>query len=51
MTLVVFGGVAMMAGHLGRLLKRSPRAQVLMNRLAGIVFLGLAAKIATSGIG
>ena len=50
MTLVVFGGVAAMAGQLGRLLKRSPRAQVIMNRLAGIVFLGLAVKIATSGM-
>ena len=50
MTLVVFGGVAAMAGQLGRLLKRSPRAQVTMNRLAGIVFLGLAVKIATSGM-
>lgn len=50
MTLVVFGGVAAMAGQLGRVLKRSPRAQVIMNRLAGIVFLGLAVKIATSGV-
>ncbi len=51
MTFVVFGGVAAMAGLLGRLLKRSPRAQILMNRLAGFVFFALAAKIATSGIG
>jgi threonine/homoserine/homoserine lactone efflux protein len=50
MTLVVFGGVAAMAGQLGRVLKRSPRAQVIMNRLAGVVFLGLAVKIATSGV-
>jgi len=50
MTLVVFGGVAAMAGQLGRVLKRLPRAQVIMNRLAGIVFLGLAVKIATSGV-
>lgn len=50
MTLVVFGGVAAMAGQLGHVLKRSPRAQVIMNRLAGIVFLALAVKIATSGV-
>lgn len=49
MTLIVFGGVAAMAGQLGRVLKRSPRAQLLMNRLAGVVFLGLAVKVATSG--
>ena len=51
MTLVVFGGVAVMAGQLGAWLKRSPRAQVSMNRLAGVVFVVLAVKLATSASG
>jgi threonine/homoserine/homoserine lactone efflux protein len=46
-TLLVFGGVAFTAGSLGEWLGGSPRAQKIMNRIAGIVFIALAIKIAT----
>ena len=49
-TLLVFSGVAMAAGSLGRLLNRSPKIQVYMNRIAGTVFGGLAFKLATASI-
>lgn len=44
-TLVVFSSVAMAAGWLGAALKRSPRAQLVINRIAGLVFIGLAARL------
>ncbi|MCP5083305.1 MAG: LysE family translocator [Alphaproteobacteria bacterium] len=47
-TLVVFGAVAWGAGFLGAWLKRSPRAQTIMNRVAGTVFVGLAFRLATA---
>jgi len=47
-TVLVFGGVALLAGTLGTWLMRSDRAQVILNRLAGTVFLGLAFKLATT---
>ncbi|MEE4297904.1 MAG: LysE family translocator [Pseudomonadales bacterium] len=47
-TLIVFGSVAWTAGHLGDWLRGSPRAQVVMNRVAGTVFLALALKLAVS---
>lgn len=47
-TILVFGGVACLAGSLGEWLGRSPRVQQIMNRLAGTVFLGLALKLATA---
>lgn len=46
-TIVVFGGIALLAGTIGRWINRSPRAQVVMNRVAGMVFVGLALKLAT----
>ncbi len=46
-TLLVFGGVAMLAGTLGGWLARTPRAQVVMNRVAGSVFVLLALKLAS----
>jgi threonine/homoserine/homoserine lactone efflux protein len=46
-TVIVFGGVALLAGFLGQMLQSSPKIQVVMNRIAGLVFLGLAVKIAT----
>lgn len=45
-TVLVFGGLALLAGTLGGWLSRSARAQVILNRLAGLVFLGLAVKLA-----
>ncbi len=47
-TVLVFGAVALLAGSLGHWLKRSPRVQVVMNRVAGIVFVSLALKLATA---
>jgi threonine/homoserine/homoserine lactone efflux protein len=47
-TLVVFGAIALASGRLSSLLRRSARAQLWMNRVAGTVFAGLAAKIALS---
>lgn len=44
-TFLVFGAVALGGGLLGAFLKRSPRAQIWLNRLAGIVFVGLAARL------
>ncbi len=46
-TVLVFGTVALMAGTIGEWLNRSEKAQLVMNRIAGIVFIALALKIAT----
>lgn len=47
-TLLVFGGVALLAGTLGEWLKHSERAQRLINRAAGTVFILLAVKLASA---
>ena len=47
-TIVVFGTIAWAAGFIGAWLRRSARAQVIMNRLAGIVFVALALRLAIS---
>lgn len=44
-TLLVFGGISMLAGFLGEWLNRSETAQRVMNRIAGTVFLALALKL------
>ncbi|WP_353534890.1 LysE family translocator [Cognatishimia sp. WU-CL00825] len=46
--LLVFGSVALVAGRLSQTLMRTPKMQTVTNRVAGLVFVGLAAKIATS---
>ncbi|BBO75749.1 membrane protein [Desulfosarcina widdelii] len=46
-TILVFGGIALMAGSIGQWLTRSPKTQGVMNRVAGLVFVGLAVKLAT----
>lgn len=46
-TILVFGSIALLAGSIGGWLSRSPKTQVVMNRLAGAVFVGLALKLAT----
>lgn len=46
--LVVFALIACIAGWLASSLGRSAKAQILLNRLAALVFLGLAARLATS---
>ena len=43
--LVLFSAVAWGAGFLGNWLARSPSAQTVLNRVAGVVFLGLAVRL------
>jgi threonine/homoserine/homoserine lactone efflux protein len=45
-TLLVFGSIAFFSGAFGALMQRSASAQRLLNRAAGVVFLGLALKLA-----
>jgi threonine/homoserine/homoserine lactone efflux protein len=47
-TLLVFGSIACFSGVFGNLLLRSVRAQTWLNRVAGLVFLGLAVRLATA---
>jgi len=47
-TIWVFGGVALLAGSLGQWLNRSDKAQLVLNKIAGVVFVGLAVKLAMS---
>lgn len=46
--LVIFSGIAVLAGTLAGWLNSSPKAQVYLNRIAGTVFAGLAFKLVTS---
>ena len=46
--LIVFLSIALLAGYLSSHFKRSPRIQLVLNRIAGLVFVGLAAKLMTS---
>lgn len=45
--LVVFSAIAVLAGILGGWLNSSPKAQMYLNRLAAMVFIGLALKLLT----
>ena len=47
-TLLVFGGVAILAGSLGELLNRSERTQKIINWVAGFIFVGIAIKLLTA---
>lgn len=47
-TIAVFGSIAWMAGSLGQWLIKNEKAQIIMNRVAGTVFVGLAAKLAST---
>lgn len=47
-TLVVFGAVAIAAGSLGAWIKGTPKTQIWLNRISGIVFVSLAVKLATA---
>jgi threonine/homoserine/homoserine lactone efflux protein len=47
-TLIVFGSVAWTAGFLGDWLRTSKRAQIVMNRVAGTVFVALALWLVTA---
>ncbi|MBN1626639.1 MAG: LysE family translocator [Deltaproteobacteria bacterium] len=46
--IIVFGMVCILAGTIGDKLRRSPRTQNIINRIAGLVLVGLALKLATS---
>jgi len=46
--LLVFGLIAWFAGYLGERFSKSRRAQIILNRIAGTVFAGLALRLATS---
>lgn len=45
-TFLIFGAIACFAGVIGGFLKASARAQLVLNRVAGCVFLALAARLA-----
>lgn len=45
---VIFSAIAVLAGILGGWLNNSPKAQVYLNRVSGVVFAGLAFKLATA---
>jgi threonine/homoserine/homoserine lactone efflux protein len=45
-TVIVFGSVALMAGALGDWFSKSARGQLILNKVAGVVFVGLALKLA-----
>lgn len=45
-TLLVFISICFLAGSIGDYLKSSNRAQIILNRIAGTVFVGLALKLA-----
>ena len=47
-TIVVFSSVAILAGILSLWLSRSNRGQIALSRMAGVVFVGLALKLATT---
>ena len=44
-TLFIFGFVALVAGTLGDWIKGSPRTQIWLNRISGVVFISLALKL------
>ncbi|MEC4592883.1 MULTISPECIES: LysE family translocator [Nitrospirillum] len=46
--LACFSTIAVLAGGLNRWLARSSSAQTILNRIAGVVFIGLAIKLATA---
>lgn len=47
-TLLVFGAIAFFSGAFGELLQRSVTARRWLNRIAGLVFIGLALRLATA---
>lgn len=44
-TLVCFGTIAIFAGSVGGILRRSARAYVILNQIAGLIFIGLAVRL------
>lgn len=47
-SLLIFTAIAVLAGELGDWLNNSPKAQVTLNRVTGVVFTGLAFKLVTA---
>lgn len=47
-TLLVFGGIALLAGRIAGILQRSNRAQVLLNRATALLFVALATRLLIS---
>jgi len=47
-TILVFGGIALLAGTLGEWLSHSAKTRQIMNRVAGGIFVGLALKLLTT---
>lgn len=47
-SLVIFTGIACLAGFISSWLKGSTKAQLILNRLAGLIFVGLALRLATT---
>lgn len=45
-TLFIFGGISLLAGEIGGYFRRSSKAQLALNRIAGGVFVALAIKLA-----
>lgn len=45
-TLFIFGGISLLAGEIGGYFRRSSKAQLVLNRIAGGVFIALAIKLA-----
>jgi len=45
-TILIFGGISLLAGALGQWLGKSPRAQIIMNRIAGTIYTTLALRLA-----
>ena len=46
--ILIFGAIALLAGALGEWFSSSKKAQLILNRVAGTVFLGLALKLASA---
>jgi threonine/homoserine/homoserine lactone efflux protein len=45
-TILIFGGISLLAGGIGGYFRRSSKAQLVLNRIAGGVFVALAIKLA-----
>jgi threonine/homoserine/homoserine lactone efflux protein len=45
-TILIFGAISILAGGIGGRLRKSAKAQRILNRLAAVVFVGLAVKLA-----
>jgi threonine/homoserine/homoserine lactone efflux protein len=45
-TILIFGGISLLAGGVGSYFRKSARAQIMLNRIAGSIFVALAIKLA-----